>query len=80
LRCYFVACLLVVFSCSISRHYSIQHEVFNESSLSRSPFYCVGGDGETVIHTKGTPTGKPTGPLKTGEYWWILKFRRKVPL
>jgi hypothetical protein len=21
-------------------------------------------------HTQGTPTGKPTGPLKPGEYWW----------
>lgn len=21
-------------------------------------------------HTKGTPTGTPTGPLKPGEYWW----------
>lgn len=21
-------------------------------------------------HTKGTPTGKPTGPLQPGEYWW----------
>ncbi len=21
-------------------------------------------------HTKGTPTGKPTGTLKAGEYWW----------
>src|SRR3954463_16737594 len=21
-------------------------------------------------HTKGTPTGKPTGQLKPGEYWW----------
>jgi hypothetical protein len=21
-------------------------------------------------HTKGLPTGKPTGPLKPGEYWW----------
>src|SRR4029077_13201057 len=21
-------------------------------------------------HTKGRPTGKPTGPLKPGEYWW----------
>ena len=21
-------------------------------------------------HTKGTPTGKATGPLKPGEYWW----------
>jgi len=22
------------------------------------------------FHTKGMPTGKPTGPLKPGEYWW----------
>jgi len=22
------------------------------------------------FHTQGTPTGKPTGPLKPGEYWW----------
>lgn len=22
------------------------------------------------FHTKGTPTGKPTGKLKPGEYWW----------
>jgi hypothetical protein len=22
------------------------------------------------FHTKGKPTGKPTGPLKPGEYWW----------
>ena len=22
------------------------------------------------FHTKGTPTDKPTGPLKPGEYWW----------
>jgi len=21
-------------------------------------------------HTKGTPTGRPSGPLKPGEYWW----------
>jgi hypothetical protein len=22
------------------------------------------------FHTKGTPTGKPTDPLKPSEYWW----------
>jgi hypothetical protein len=22
------------------------------------------------FHTKGSPTGKPSGPLKPGEYWW----------
>ena len=29
-------------------------------------------------HTKGTPTGKPTGPLKPGEYWWKPSSRRVV--
>ena len=29
-------------------------------------------------HTKGTPTGKPTGQLKPGEYWWNPSFRRAV--
>jgi hypothetical protein len=29
------------------------------------------------FHTKGTPTGKPTGALKPGEYCGILKFRPK---
>jgi len=23
-----------------------------------------------VSHTKGAPTGRPTGPIKPGEYWW----------
>lgn len=23
-----------------------------------------------AAHTQGTPTGKPTGPLKPGEFWW----------
>lgn len=25
---------------------------------------------QPASHTKGTPTGRPTGPLKPGEYWW----------
>ena len=25
---------------------------------------------QPASHTKGTPTGKPTGVLKPGEYWW----------
>jgi len=32
------------------------------------------------FHTKGTPTGKPTGPLKPGEYWWNPSVRRGGPL
>ena len=31
-------------------------------------------------HTKGTPTGKPTGPLKPGEYWWNPQLSPSGPL
>src|SRR5215813_13390962 len=32
------------------------------------------------FHTKGTPTGKPTGNLKPGEYWWHPEISPKGPL
>src|SRR6266496_2080949 len=32
------------------------------------------------FHTKGTPTGKPTGPLKLGEYWWHPEISPAGPL
>src|ERR1051325_7451419 len=32
------------------------------------------------FHTKGTPTGKPTGPLKPGEYWWHPEVSPQGPL
>src|SRR6478735_8419227 len=31
-------------------------------------------------HTNGTPTGKPTGPLKPGEYWWRPQLSPNGPL
>lgn len=31
-------------------------------------------------HTKGTPTGHPTGPLKPGEYWWNPRLSPNGPL
>src|SRR3982751_5556727 len=31
-------------------------------------------------HTQGTPTGKPTGPLKPGEYWWKPQISPSGPL
>jgi hypothetical protein len=31
-------------------------------------------------HTKGSPTGKPSGPLKPGEYWWNPQLSPKGPL
>lgn len=32
------------------------------------------------FHTKGTPTGTPTGPLKPGEYWWNPQLSPSGPL
>jgi lipoprotein-anchoring transpeptidase ErfK/SrfK len=32
------------------------------------------------FHTKGTPTGKPTGKLKSGEYWWQPEISPQGPL
>src|SRR4051794_32101293 len=32
------------------------------------------------FHTQGTPTGKPTGPLKPGEYWWKPQISPSGPL
>ena len=32
------------------------------------------------FHTKGTPTGKPTGALKPGEYWWHPEISPEGPL
>jgi hypothetical protein len=31
-------------------------------------------------HTRGTPTGRPTGALKPGEYWWNPKLSPSGPL
>lgn len=31
-------------------------------------------------HTQGTPTGRPTGPLKPGEYWWNPQLSPSGPL
>lgn len=32
------------------------------------------------FHTKGSPTGKATGPLKPGEYWWNPKMSPAGPV
>jgi L,D-transpeptidase catalytic domain len=32
------------------------------------------------FHTQGTPTGKPTGKLKPGEYWWHPEISPEGPL
>src|SRR6516164_5782646 len=32
------------------------------------------------FHTKGNPTGKPTGTLKPGEYWWKPQLSPSGPV
>jgi hypothetical protein len=32
------------------------------------------------FHTKGTPTGKPTGQLRPGEYWWKPQLSPSGPV
>jgi len=32
------------------------------------------------FHTQGTPTGKPTGPLKPGQYWWNSQLSPQGPV
>src|SRR5437016_14654347 len=32
------------------------------------------------FHTQGTPTGKPTGTLKPGEYWWKPQLSPSGPV
>jgi lipoprotein-anchoring transpeptidase ErfK/SrfK len=32
------------------------------------------------FHTKGTPTGKPTGTLKPGQYWWNPQLSPRGPV
>jgi hypothetical protein len=32
------------------------------------------------LHTRGTPTGKPTGALKPGQYWWKPQLSPSGPL
>jgi lipoprotein-anchoring transpeptidase ErfK/SrfK len=33
-----------------------------------------------AAHTQGTPTGKPSGPLSPGEYWWRPEISPKGPV
>ena len=38
------------------------------------------GMDQPSFHTKGTPTGKPTGPLKPSEYWWKAGLSPRGPV
>ena len=40
----------------------------------------AGAMEQPSFHTKGSPTGKPTGPLLPGEYWWNPKMSPSGPV
>jgi len=56
---------------------------FNTILTATLLFLAVAATGamqQPSFHTKGTPTGKPTGPLKPGEYWWKSQLSPSGPL
>ena len=57
-----LALLLTLSSCSSTQKGT-------DLTVSQAPTVS-GAMAQPSFHTKGTPTGKPTGPLQPGEYWW----------
>ena len=49
-------------------------------AVSVTLFTTVQAMQQPSSHTKGTPTGKPTGQLKPGEYWWKPQLSPSGPL
>jgi len=35
---------------------------------------------QPACHTKGSPTGKPSGPLKPGEYEFVGEYHEKTAI
>ncbi len=50
--------------------------------LALSLALCINAQAmpQPSFHTKGTPTGTPTGPLKPGEYWWNAQLSPSGPV
>lgn len=49
-------------------------------AISSSLLVASHGVQKPSFHTAGTPTGKPTGSLKPGEYWWNPRVSPSGPL
>ncbi|QJE94913.1 L,D-transpeptidase [Luteolibacter luteus] len=61
LKPFALASLLALSSCSVQSGTDLtKSQTATQTSAMAQPSF----------HTKGSPTGKPTGPLKPGEYWW----------
>lgn len=67
-----LALLSILPSCSST-------QMSSDLTVSQSPTK-PGAMPQPSFHTKGTPTGKPTGPLKPGEYWWNSKISPAGPV
>src|SRR5437773_6374867 len=80
MRCYFVACLLVVFLLHFPSLIQSRMKCLTILALSISILTASAAMERPSFHTKGTPTGKPTGTLKPGEYWWHPELSPSGPL
>ena len=80
MRCYFVACLLVVFLLHFPSLIQSRMKCLTILVLSISILTASAAMERPSFHTKGTPTGKPTGTLKPGEYWWHPEISPEGPL
>jgi len=50
------------------------------TQVRQAPSIPSGGMAQPSFHTKGTPTGRPSGPLQPGEYWWNAQLSPRGPL
>jgi L,D-transpeptidase-like protein len=80
MRCYFVACLLVIFLLHFPSLIQSPMKYLTILAVSISILTASAAMERPSFHTKGTPTGKPTGPLKPGEYWWHPQISPQGPL
>jgi hypothetical protein len=55
------------------------HLLFLTVSLSLLPLQAVDVP-KPSFHTEGAPTGKPTGPLQPGQYWWAPRISPDGPV
>jgi hypothetical protein len=80
MRRYFVACLLVVFLLHFPSLNQSRMKYLTILALSISILTASAAMERPSFHTKGTPTGKPTGTLKPGEYWWHPEISPEGPI
>src|SRR4029077_16374031 len=76
MRCYFVACLLVVLLLHFPPLIQSRMKCLTILALSISILTASAAMEKPSFHTKGMPTGT----LKPGEYWWHPEISPEGPL